>query len=225
MTIVINSATWGDERSATDITKSIQAKASGGYLDTVADNSLVPFVDIFGANTSVTLTDSDKAQIARQAATVCGNSSDTQCIAYQTNQLETVALQRKIDERQSSANIVTGRRLTVTFTDRETGVQRTVAIPDGQTAKIGTPPVLSLPTMPTASGTLLSGLSMFGYAIGIALYVFSIAIAWRVMMLGGHERTAYALTLLAILIPYSGLVTTPIAVAVFGQMGNNVTSV
>jgi len=225
MTIVINSATWGDERSATDITKSIQDKASGGYLETLADNSLVPFVDIFGANTSVTLTDSDKAQIARQAATVCGNSSDTQCIAYQTNQLETVALQRKIDERQSSANIVTGRRLTVTFTDRETGVQRTVAIPDGQTAKIGTPPVLSLPTLPTASGTLLSGLSAFGYAIGIALYVFSIAIAWRVMMLGGHERTAYALTLLAILVPYSGLVTTPIAVAVFSQMGNNVTSV
>jgi len=225
MTIVINSATWGDERSATDITKSIQDKASGGYLETLADNSLVPFVDIFGANTSVTLTDSDKAQIARQAATVCGNSSDTQCIAYQTNQLETVALQRKIDERQSSANIVTGRRLTVTFTDRETGVQRTVAIPDGQTAKIGTPPVLSLPTLPTASGTVLGGLSMFGYAIGIALYVFSIAIAWRVMMLGGHERTAYALTLLAILVPYSGLVTTPIAVAVFSQMGNNVTSV
>ena len=225
MTIVINSATWGDERSATDITKSIQDKASGGYLETLADNSLVPFVDIFGANTSVTLTDSDKAQIARQAATVCGNSSDTQCIAYQTNQLETVALQRKIDERQSSANIVTGRRLTVTFTDRETGVQRTVAIPDGQTAKIGTPPVLSLPTLPTASGTLLTGLSTFGYAIGIALYVFSIAIAWRVMMLGGHERTAYALTLLAILVPYSGLVTTPIAVAVFSQLGNNVTSV
>jgi len=225
MTIVINSATWGDERSATDITKSIQAKASGGYLETLADNSLVPFVDIFGENTSVTLTDSDKAQIARQAATACGNSSDKQCIAFQTNQLETVTLQKKIEEQQSSANIVTGRRLTVTFTDRETGVQRTVAIPDGQTAKIGTPPVLSLPTMPTASGTLLSGLSMFGYAVGIALYVFSIAIAWRVMMLGGHERTAYALTLLAILVPYSGLVTTPIAVAVFSQTGNNVTSV
>ena len=225
MTIVINSATWGDERSATDITRSIQDKASGGYLETLADNSLVPFVEIFGANTSVTLTDSDKAQIARQAATACGNSSDTKCIAFQTNQLETVTLQKKIEEQQSSANIVTGRRLTVTFTDRETGVQRTVAIPDGQTAKIGTPPVLSLPTMPTASGTLLSGLSMFGYAVGIALYVFSIAIAWRVMMLGGHERTAYALTLLAILVPYSGLVTTPIAVAVFSQTGNNVTSV
>ena len=225
MTIVINSATWGDERSATDITKSIQDKASGGYLETLADNSLVPFVDIFGENTSVTLTDRDKAEIARQAATVCGSSSDKQCIAFQTNQLETVALQKKITEQQSSANIVTGRRLTVTFTDRETGVQRTVAIPDGQTAKIGTPPVLSLPALPTASGTVLSAVSMVGSAIGIALYVFSIAIAWRVMMLGGHTRTAYALTLLAILVPYSGLVTTPIAVAVFNQMGNNVTSV
>ena len=113
----------------------------------------------------------------------------------------------------------------MTFTDRTTGVQRTVAIPDGQTAKIGTPPVLSLPALPTASGTALSAVSMVGSAIGIALYVFSIAIAWRVMMLGGHTRTAYALTLLAILVPYSGLVTTPIAVAVFNQMGNNVTSV
>ena len=80
--------------------------------------------------------------------------------------------------------------------------------------------------MPTLSGSLMSGLSIFGYVIGIALYVFSIAIAWRVMMLGGHNRTAYALTLLAIIVPYSGLVTTPIAVAVFNQMGtNNVGSV
>jgi hypothetical protein len=226
MSIVINSAMWGDEQSSTDITKSIQDKASGGYLDTVANNSLVPYVDIFGANTAVTLSDSDKADIALQAAKACGGASDEKCMTFQKNQLETVMLQKKISEQQSSANVVTGRRLTVTYTDRATGLQRTVAIPDGQPAQLGKPPVVSLPTMPTLSGSLMSGLSIFGYVIGIALYVFSIAIAWRVMMLGGHNRTAYALTLLAIIIPYSGLVTTPIAVAVFNQMGtNNVGSV
>jgi len=226
MSIVINSAMWGDEQSSTDVTKSIQAKASGGYLDTVANNSLVPYVDIFGTNTSVTLSDSDKADIALQAAKVCGSASDEKCMMYQSNQLETAMLQKKIAEQQSSANVIKGRRLTVTYTDRTTGVQRTIAVPDGQPVQLGKAPVIALPTMPTVSGTLMSGLSIFGYVIGIALYVFSIAIAWRVMMLGGHNRTAYALTLLAILIPYSGLVTTPIAVAVFNQMGtNNVSSV
>lgn len=226
MSIVINSAMWGDEQSSTDITKSIQDKASGGYLDTVANNSLVPYVDIFGTNTSVTLSDSDKANIALQATKACGTASDEKCMTFQTNQLETAMLQKKISEQQSSANVVKGRRLTVTYTDRATGLQRTVAIPDGQPAQLGKPPVVALPTMPTLSGSLMSGLSIFGYVIGIALYVFSIAIAWRVMMLGGHNRTAYALTLLAIIVPYSGLVTTPIAVAVFNQMGtNNVGSV
>jgi len=221
MSIVINSAMWGDEQSSTDVTKSIQAKASGGYLDTVANNSLVPYVDIFGTNTAVTLSDSDKADIALQAAKVCGSASDQTCMTFQTNQLETAMLQKKISEQQSSANVIKGRRLTVTYTDRTTGIQRTIAIPDGQPVQLGKAPVVALPTMPTLSGSLMSGLSIFGYVIGIALYVFSIAIAWRVMMLGGHDRTAYALTLLAIIVPYSGLVTTPIAVAVFNQMGTN----
>ena len=221
MSIVINSAMWGDEQSSTDVTKSIQDKASGGYLDTVANNSLVPYVDIFGTNTAVTLSDSDKADIALQAAKVCGSASDQTCMTFQTNQLETAMLQKKISEQQSSANVIKGRRLTVTYTDRTTGIQRTIAIPDGQPVQLGKAPVVALPTMPTLSGSLMSGLSIFGYVIGIALYVFSIAIAWRVMMLGGHDRTAYALTLLAIIVPYSGLVTTPIAVAVFNQMGTN----
>jgi len=226
MSIVINSAMWGDEQSSTDVTKGIQDKASGGYLDTVANNSIVPYVDILGTNTAVTLSDSDKADIALLATKACGTASDEKCMTYQKNQLETAALQKKISDQQSSGNVITGRRLTVTYTDRATGVQRTVAIPDGQPIQLGKPPVVALPTMPTLSGSVLGALGIFGYVIGIALYVFSIAIAWRVMMLGGHNRTAYALTLLAILVPYSGLVTTPIAVAVFNQMSaNNVGSV
>ena len=220
MGIVINQATWGDETSATDITESLQKQASGGYLNTTASNSLVPAIDLLGANMRVNLTDAEKEKIKSQSATICGSVSDKKCLDYQKNQLETSMLQAKLAEKQSSANIVTGRRLTLSYTDSDTGAQRTVAIPDGRAVKFGTPPSFALPTMPTLSGSLLSGVSFFTTVIATVLYAFSIFVTYRLLVLSGHLAVAYVLTGLAIVIPYSGLVTTPIALAVFRYMGS-----
>jgi hypothetical protein len=221
MSIVVNQATWGDETSATDITANVQKQASAGFLDLVADNTLVPAIDLSGGSTTVTLSDSDKAEITKQAATLCGSVSDTKCIQFQKNQLETSMLQQKTAEQQSSANVVTGRRLTLTYTDKSTGAQRTVAIPDGQKVKFGTPPVLTTANLPTLSGTALTAISTTGTIIGILLYTFSIAVTYRMLMLKGHLKTAYLLTAVAIFIPYSGLLTTPIALAIFSHLDAN----
>jgi len=137
MGIVINQATWGDENATTDITKTIQEKAKPGYLDMIADNTIVPAVDLLSGSNDVALTDSEKEDIKKKAVEICGTASDDKCIQFNKNQLESSSLQQKVAEKQSSANIITGRRLTLTFTDDKTGQKKTVAIPDGQKVKFG----------------------------------------------------------------------------------------
>ena len=223
MGIVINQATWGDESSATDITESLQKQAASGYLNTTANNSLVPAVDLLGTTTTVSLSDTEKADIEKSAQEICGSESDKKCIAFQKNQLESNMTQEKVATAQSSANIVTGRRLTLTYTDSDTGLKRTVAVPDGQAVKFGKPPTVSLPSMPTIPSVALSTFSGLGWIAGIvgtALYAFSIFVTYRLLVLAGNLPVAYVLTGLAIVIPYSGLVTTPIALAVFKYMAS-----
>jgi len=217
MGIVINQATWGDETATTDITQSMQDKAKPGYLDLVADNTLVPALDLLSGSKNVTLSDSEKADIKTQATNICGSASDDKCIKFQTNQLESASLQKKVAEQQSSANIITGRRLTLTYTDDQTGQQRTVAIPDGQKVKFGTAPTVKLPDF-TPSGTVLASLSVVSQVVMTLLYVFSIGATYRLLILTGHTIVAYVLTGIAIVIPYSGLIMTPIALGIFKYM-------
>ena len=217
MGIVINQATWGDETATTDITQSMQDKAKPGYLDLVADNTLVPALDLLSGSKNVTLSDSEKADIKTQATNICGSASDDKCIKFQTNQLESASLQKKVAEQQSSANIITGRRLTLTYTDDQTGQQRTVAIPDGQKVKFGTAPTVKLPNF-TPSGTVLASLSVVSQIVMTLLYVFSIGATYRLLILTGHTIVAYVLTGIAIVIPYSGLIMTPIALGIFKYM-------
>ena len=217
MGIVINQATWGDENATTDITKTMQEKAKPGYLDMVADNTIVPAVDLLSGSNDVALTESEKEDIKKKAVEICGTASDDKCIQFNKNQLESSSLQQKVAEKQSSANIITGRRLTLTFTDDKTGQKRTVAIPDGQKVKFGEAPTYKMPDF-TPSNTILGALGIVGKLILTLLYVFSIAATYRLLILTNHINVAYILTALAIVVPYSGLITTPIALGVFKYM-------
>ena len=217
MGIVINQATWGDENATTDITKTMQEKAKPGYLDMIADNTIVPAVDMLSGSNDVALTDSEKEDIKKKAVEICGTASDDKCIQFNKNQFESSSLQQKVAEKQSSANIITGRRLTLTFTDDQTGQKRTVAIPDGQKVKFGEAPTYKMPEF-TASNTILGALGIAGKVILTLLYVFSIAATYRLLILTNHINVAYILTGLAIIVPYSGLITTPIALGVFKYM-------
>ena len=71
MSIVIQQATWGDENATTDITKSMQEKAKQGYLDLVADNKLVPALDLLSGDKNVVLTDEEKTEIKKKATDCC----------------------------------------------------------------------------------------------------------------------------------------------------------
>ena len=217
--ITIKTATWGDENAATDITDSIVAKAKGGYLDMVADGSLVPAIDLLSGSQDVTVTDSEKQDIEKAAVTACGGAQDDKCIQFQKNQMESSLLQKKVAEKQSSANIVTGRRLTLTYIDAA-GNEKVVAIPDGQKVKLGEKPTTPAFKMPeTVSGgtwdLILSILKIVFTILMTLLWVFSIVAPYRLLVLENKIVVAYVLTAVAILIPYSGLITTPIALAYF----------
>jgi hypothetical protein len=214
MGIVINQATWGDENATTDITKAMQAKAKPGYIDIIADNTLVPAIDLLTGSEDVSLSDTEKTEINKKAIEICASASDTKCINFNKNQLESSMLQGKVAEKQSSANIVTGRRLTLTYTDDQTGRTRTVAIPDGQKVKFGEPPKYKLPDI-TPSGTILEAIGLVGKFMLTLLWVFSIAVTYHLLIITGHTITAYVLTAISIVVPYSGLLLTPIALAYF----------
>jgi len=217
MSIIIQQATWGDENAATDITKSMQEKAKKGYLDLVADNTLVPALDLLTGSQDVVLTDEEKTEIKKKATEICGSASDEKCINFNKNQFESSLLQKKIAEKQSSANIITGRRLTLTYKNEENGRPITVAIPDGQKVVAGKKPEFAAPDLSglTPSSTILGALGYVGQFMLTMLWVFSIAVTYHLLILTGNTITAYILTAISIVVPYSGLLLTPIALAYF----------
>ena len=70
----------------------------------------------------------------------------------------------------------------------------------------------------TPSNTIMSALSIATKIILTLLYVFSIAATYRLLILTGHTIVAYVLTGISIVIPYSGLLMTPIALGIFKYM-------
>ena len=219
MGITIKSATWGDETAATDITDSIVKKAKDGYLDLVANGSLVPAIDLSLGDKDVSLSDSEKQDAKDAAIKICRGAQDKKCMDFNQSQLESSMVQKKIAEKQSSANIVSGRRLTLTYID-STGNERTVAIPDGQAVKVGEKPTsapIKLPdTFSEGTWGLLTSIAKVAFTILMTLlWVFSIVAPYRLLILEDKVITAYILTAVAILIPYSGLISTPLALAYF----------
>jgi hypothetical protein len=217
MGIIIQQATWGDENAATDITKSIQDKAKQGYLDLIADNKLVPALDLLSGSQDVVLSDEEKTEINKKATEICGSASDEKCINFNKNQFESSLLQKKVAEKQSSANIITGRRLTLTYKNEENGKPITVAIPDGQKVVAGKKPEFVGPDLSglTPSSTILGALGYVGQFMLTMLWVFSIAVTYHLLIITGNTITAYILTAISIVVPYSGLLLTPVALAYF----------
>lgn len=217
MGIIVEQATWGDEGYVTDITPVLQEKAKQGYIDLVADNTLVPALDLLSGSKDIVLTDDEKTEIKKKATEICGSASDEKCINFNKNQFESSLLQRKVAEKQSSANIITGRRLTLTYKDEATGRKQTVAIPDGQKVIAGKKPEFQAPDLSglTPSSTILGALGYVGQFMLTMLWVFSIAVTYHLLILTGNTITAYVLTAISIVIPYSGLLLTPIALAYF----------
>ena len=215
MGITIKRATWGDENATTDSTASMVAKAKPGYLDVVADNKLVPAVDLLTGTKDISIDDSEMNTIKQDAVKNCGGAQDQKCIDYQVNMMQSSVLQKKVAESQSSANIVTGRRLTLTYID-DKGVERQTAIPDGQQVKFGEKPKSSW-SLPSISWSVFTGVgTTFFYIAMVVLgvvHVYAVASTYRTFAEMGLTTAKVVLTAIAAIIPLSGLLITPIGVA------------
>jgi hypothetical protein len=215
MGITIKRATWGDEKATTDITSSMVEKAKPGYLDVVADNKLVPAVDLLTGSKDISIDDTEMGAIKQDAVKNCGGAEDQKCVDYQVNMLQSSLLQKKVAESQSSSNIVTGRRLTLTYIDPK-GVERQVAIPDGQQVKFGEKPKSSF-SFPSISWSIFTGVgTTFFYIAMVVLgvvHVYAVASTYRTFAEMGLTTAKVVLTAIAAIIPLSGLLITPIGVA------------
>ena len=215
MGITIKRATWGDEKGTTDITSSMVEKAKPGYLDVVADNKLVPTVDLLTGSKDISIDDSEMNTIKQDAVKNCGGAQDQKCIDYQVNMMQSSVLQKKVAESQSSANIITGRRLTLTYID-DKGVERQTAIPDGQQVKFGEKPKSSW-SFSSISWSMFTGVgTTFFYIAMVVLgvvHVYAVASTYRTFAEMGLTTAKVVLTAIAAIIPLSGLLITPIGVA------------
>ena len=215
MGITIKRATWGDEKATTDITSSMVEKAKGGYLDVVADNKLVPAVDLLTGTKDISIDDSEMNTIKQDAVKNCGGAQDQKCIDYQVNMMQSSLLQQKVAESQSSANIVTGRRLTLTYID-DKNIERQVAIPDGQQVKFGEKPKSSF-SVPSISWSMFTSVGTtflyFVLAVLGVVHVYAVASTYRTFAEMGLTTAKIVLTAIAAIIPLSGLLITPLGVA------------
>jgi hypothetical protein len=215
MGITIKRATWGDEKATTDITSSMVEKAKPGYLDVVADNKLVPAVDLLTGTKDISIDDTEMGVIKQDAIKNCGGGEDQKCVDYQVNMMQSSLLQKKVAESQSSSNIVTGRRLTLTYID-DKGVERQTAIPDGQQVKFGEKPKSSF-SFPSISWSIFTGVgTTFFYIAMVVLgvvHVYAVASTYRTFAEMGLTTAKVVLTAIAAIIPLSGLLITPIGVA------------
>jgi hypothetical protein len=173
-------------------------------------------VDLLTGTKDVSIDDSEMNTIKQDAVKNCGGAQDQKCVDYQVNMMQSSLLQKKVAESQSSANIVTGRRLTLTYID-DKNIERQVAIPDGQQVKFGEKPKSSYFSLPSISWSVFAGVGTtflyFVLAVLGVVHVYAVASTYRTFAEMGLTTAKIVLTAIAAIIPLSGLLITPLGVA------------
>ena len=208
MGITIESAHLGDERGRVNVLSSLQNKVtSGGYISVPVDSSLIPMLQVGG---EISLTANEIREAKEKAVEACGGPNDATCIEQKKMELQRKRLEEKELETQSKANIIKGRKLTVTI--NENGKKSTFEVPEGQTfeygkKKVETPPVeITTSMLPqiTVGGTVLKAASIVGTILLTFGYVFSILATFKSYKDLGLVIPTYVATACAVLFPYIG---------------------
>lgn len=216
MAIVIQSATFGDERSNTDITKALQERIKKeGKVDVPVNSSLVP---VFGQGGAVKLDDTEIADAKQQAEEACGGPGDQVCLEIKQQEFQAQRLSEKRMENNKVENIIKGRRLRVKY--REGNEVKIAEIPEGQDFTVATlsqskdapaaPPFkLETPSLSVSPGEIvLKILGWLGIVAATFFYAFSILVTYVSFNKSGYGWLKYVATAAAVLIPYSGYAIT-----------------
>jgi hypothetical protein len=207
--VSIQSATFGDEFSSTNVLKSLQDQlASGGAIDMTVDSSIIPLIDRASGVGATELTGPERKDVKALAEDVCGPSDQT-CLDIKTQEFADKKLKEKAESGINSANIVKGRRLTVTYTDAS-GQTRTAKIPEGQKFALGEKAGKPDPTFDYEAAMSpwkqMAGSiwAVIGTALMTFLYVSSIVITLSTYTEYGIRYLTIAMTALSAFIPLSG---------------------
>jgi hypothetical protein len=219
----ILSATYGDDKSNTDVTAAVADRITGaGEVKIPVNSSIVSF---FTLAETATLNDTELKQAKDRAADACGGPQDQICVAKKTEEMKSKMLDEKRAASNRVDNIVRGNRLEVTVQD---GAKiRKIAVPEGQTLteeilsgkppKGGAAPIdVKAATNPPLfsfgnfTGALTSLGVWLGGFVGVILYVLGILVPWKVFGDEGYVTPKYVATAASVFIPGSGLVITPL---------------
>lgn len=128
----IDAAYYGDEKSFTNVTKSLLSKVNNGYISTVVSSALKPQ---FERTTGAALTPKDDEEVTRRAIVICGTAADTKCIQGAKLRVQQEILKERERETTSGANMIKGNRLTVEVRDAK-GARKQIVVPENQTFKL-----------------------------------------------------------------------------------------
>lgn len=202
--VVIKNASFGDEKSSVDVTKSVLSKESGGKVEVLANSSLVSMFD-----TAVELDDFDEEDIRAEAEEQCGNANDTGCMNATMNKLRQTRMEEKKTEVNTNLGVLKGKRLTVEVEDDEGKTKQIITPAEQMFTLEGLEQKKSNFKMPevTVSSTITSVLKWLATSLALFIYVFSIVSTYRTFIDKEYPLyVAYAALALAVVVPYSGLV-------------------
>jgi hypothetical protein len=164
----IKAATYGDEKSAADVTKAVVSLFQQGknYIELKASPSIL---NMDGAGSQVELTTKDKEDVRAQAEESCGNAADYDCMENQTQLLTNTRLEEKAREQVVPA--IKGERLTVTVLEGKK--TKTLVIPKDEMFRYGKRAPGDVPTEEYLDPLLkVLSFDLLWKAVGNAVYYF-----------------------------------------------------
>lgn len=201
--IVIKRATFGDETSATDVTKTLTDQLDKKkYIKVVADQSLIPAISWFGGGDTTRLTRKEELEAQQKAQDDCGGGQNKSCVEVRKQQYSQSKLKEKAQKAVAADKVVKGRRLTVTYID-ESGREQTVVVPDGNEFQVGAGS--EGPVDPFSFNAVLWKLIYMSTTLVVVVgWVYSVVATYRTFLQAGYRWLGYAATAASIFIPYSG---------------------
>lgn len=208
MGVTIESAYLGDERSRTSVLQSLRSYVSSdGTISVPVSSALIPILQVGG---KVELTDQEVKQAREMAEDACGGATDKTCVDVKQQDFQRQMLTDKEHQSQSTANIIKGRKLTVTVVD-ENGKRETLQVPEGQKFEYGKPTSVAplkleksfFPSF-TFVGLIFTIVQYIAIFVGVLFYVASVFITYDTFKQERFIYAKYIATTLSIVFPFLG---------------------
>lgn len=209
MSVQLESAYYGNEKSFTNITKSLASKIIGGVLDVTSGSDLKP---VFEVAPDTSLNSEDEKRIREEAVKACGGEADQGCLERTRLKLSEERLKEKENENLA-ANVIKGDRLTVNIV--QNGKRKTLVAPAGQKLRLENLVGVGKPgdpaTLPTLDEVQTQVIALLTIMASTFFWVFGILVAYAVFM-RQYEQTgrdmfriiAYATAAASVLFPGFG---------------------